>query len=327
MKVFLFAGLLLLAVPVAAGYWMLEMPASSHRGPLPPPSPSETLIQQHLREYVQVLATEIGERNVPRHAALERSAKYVAKCLEAAGYSVRLETFPVQGKKVSNIIAETTGALRPEDIVLVGAHYDSQPGSPGADDNASGVAAMLELARLLGGEKTERTIRFVAFANEEYPFFQTDSMGSRVHSSAARKRGEKITAMISLESIGYYSDSPGSQKYPAPLSYFYPDRGDFIGFVGNMESGSLLRKSIATFRRETPIPSEGVIAPEWIPGIGWSDHWAFWQEGYPAVMVTDTAPYRNPHYHQASDTPDKLDYGRMARVVEGLAGVVKELAQ
>jgi Zn-dependent M28 family amino/carboxypeptidase len=152
-------------------------------------------------------------------------------------------------------------------------------------------------------------------------------MGSRVHAANARKRGEKIVAVLALETIGCYSDQPGSQQYPPPFSYFYPDRGNFIAFVGNLGSRSLLRDSIRIFRETTPFPSDGVAAPEFIKGIGWSDHWAFWQEGYPGIMITDTAPFRYPHYHEATDTPDKLDYERMARVVSGVVRVVGGLVE
>jgi Zn-dependent M28 family amino/carboxypeptidase len=209
---------------------------------------------------------------------------------------------------------------------VIGAHYDSVAGTAGANDNASGVAALLELGRLLKKTKPERTVRLVAFVNEEPPWFQTEEMGSLVYARRAKKRGERIVAMLALETIGCYSDLPKSQHYPAPFNMFYPDTGNFIAFVGNLRSRSLLRRAIGTFRATTPFPSEGVAAPESISGIGWSDHWSFWQEGYPALMVTDTAPFRYLHYHESEDTPEKLDYERMARVVTGLGRVAMELA-
>jgi Zn-dependent M28 family amino/carboxypeptidase len=186
---------------------------------------------------------------------------------------------------------------------------------------------MLELARRFKDAKPGRTLRFTAFVNEEPPYFRTELMGSRVHVANARKRGEKFVAMLSLETIGYYSDRPKSQKYPPPVGLVYPDTGNFIGFVGNLSSRSLVRSCIRTFRDTTSFPSEGLAAPEFVSGVGWSDQWAFWQVGCPAIMVTDTAPFRYPHYHEASDTPDKLDYERMARVVGGLGRVVGELVK
>ena len=171
-----------------------------------------------------------------------------------------------------------------------------------------------------------RTVRLVAFVNEEPPFCHTDLMGSRVYARRCRARDENVVAMLSLETIGFYVDEPGSQKYPFPFSLFYPDTGNFVGFVGNLGSRSLTRRSIRAFRESTDFPSEGLAAPGWIPGIGWSDHWSFWQEGYPGVMITDTAPFRYPHYHTPQDTPDRIDYDRFARVVMGVSGVVEALA-
>jgi hypothetical protein len=185
---------------------------------------------------------------------------------------------------------------------------------------------VLELARLLAGQQLARTVRFVAFVNEEAPFFQTDAMGSWVYARRSRARGEQIVAMLAIETIGFYSDVVGSQHYPFPFGLLYPHTGNFIGFVGNIASRTLVHRSLAAFRQHTPFPSEGVAAPCWMTGIGWSDHWAFWQEGYPGVMVTDTALFRYAPYHTRADTPDRVNYERMARVVAGLARVVTALA-
>jgi Zn-dependent M28 family amino/carboxypeptidase len=168
-------------------------------------------------------------------------------------------------------------------------------------------------------------MRFVAFVNEEPPFFQTNEMGSYVYAKRARQRKENIIAMLSLETIGYYSDEQGSQKYPFPFSLFYPNVGNFIGFVGNLESKKLVHRAIASFRKKTKFPSQGIAAAQWLPGIGWSDQWAFWKENYPAIMITDTAPYRYPYYHTASDTANNIDYECTARVVAGLKHVVLDL--
>jgi hypothetical protein len=166
----------------------------------------------------------------------------------------------------------------------------------------------------------------VAFTNEEPPYFQTSTMGSLVYAGACRARGDEIVAMISLETIGYYSKEIGSQVYPIPgLSLIYPTRGNFVGFVANPSSRHLLRQILGVFRAHATIPSEGAALPALVPGIGWSDQWAFWQHGYPGVMVTDTAPFRYPHYHQDSDTPDKLDYDGLTRVVLGMEKVIASL--
>ncbi|MCD6043804.1 MAG: peptidase [Burkholderiales bacterium] len=280
----------------------MSMPGRSYSGPLPPLTSEEGALVVRLRTHVQSLAR--AERNQD----LETPARYIEKAL---GERAASHYFESAGRRVRNI---ESGA---GDIV-VGAHYDTVPGSPGADDNASGVAVLIELASML----RHRKIRFVAFANEEAPYFLGPEMGSFVY---ARERGAGVKAMFSLEMLGYYRDAPGSQTYPAPLGLFYPDRADFIAFVGDLGALGLVRKSIGAFRRNAKFPSEGLAAPAIIPGVSWSDHWSFRQHGYPAVMVTDTAFYRYPHYHLPSDTPEKLDYERMARVTLGLAAMLKDL--
>jgi len=327
LPLFLLRSTLLFGLLAMGGCFMMFMPGKSHQGPLPLPTPEEQRIAQRLEADVATLAGTIGERNSLHYGQLQQAAAYIGDRFRALGYPVREEPYMADGRQVMNVVAELKGVRQAEEIVLVGAHYDSVSDSPGANDNASGVAALLELARQFGGTKPGRTVRFVAFVNEEPPFFQTPLMGSRVHAVSAKQRGEKIVAMLSIETIGYYSDQPGSQHYPPPFSLFYPDSGNFIAFVGNLASRSLLHTAIKTFRDTTPFPSEGLAAPEFITGIGWSDHWAFWQEGYPAIMITDTAPFRYPHYHEASDTPDRLDYGRMTRVVNGAGRVAMELAK
>jgi Zn-dependent M28 family amino/carboxypeptidase len=199
---------------------------------------------------------------------------------------------------------------------VVGAHYDTVPGSPGADDNASGVAVLIELSRMVRG------VRFVAFANEEAPYFLTAEMGSFAY---ARDRASGVRAMFSLEMLGYYDDTPGSQRYPPPLGLFYPDRGNFIAFVADLSCMRLVRRAASEFRKNSAFPCEWLAAPSLVPGLSWSDHWSFRKHGIPAVMVTDTAFYRYPHYHLPSDTPEKLDYERMARVTMGLARMLKEM--
>jgi Zn-dependent M28 family amino/carboxypeptidase len=278
------------------------MPGTSYQGALDF-TPEETELAARLRAHVEALAAE--QRNVD----LERPARYI----EAQLTGSRSQEFQSGGRRVRNI---ETGS----GAIVVGAHYDTVPGSPGADDNASGVAVLLELARM------GLPARFVAFANEEMPYFQSHEMGSHAWAARARRGGEKISAMLSLEMLGYYRNVPRSQAYPPPLGWFYPDRANFIAFVGDMGSRTLVRRAIASFRTHARFPSEGVAAPAGIPGVTWSDHWSFRRHGYPAIMVTDTAFYRYAHYHLPSDTPEKLDYMRMARVTLGLAAVIKELA-
>ena len=314
--------ILCLVLPIA---FMTVMPAKSYKGPLQPLSAAEAEISTNARKHVSVLAGTIGPRNTIQYKGLQDASQYIDESLKTLGYKVESQEYTAQARKVQNLVAEIHGRERASEVIVVGAHYDSVFDTPGADDNASGVAALLELARMLRTAHPARTVRFVAFVNEEPPFFQTEQMGSWVYAKQLRKLGENVAAAISLETIGMYSDEEGSQHYPAGFNLLYPSKGNFIGFVGNVSSRSLVREIARTFRETTAFPSEGVAAPAWIAGIGWSDQWSFWQEGYQGVMVTDTALFRNPNYHLPSDKPETLDYDRMARVIQGLAKVVTKL--
>jgi hypothetical protein len=323
-----YAILALVPVLLLVGIWafVIRMPGSSHQGPLAPLSAEQHALRSELEKHVRILSVEIGERSDGKYAATQRAAGYIDSALTAIGFEVTSQLFDFAGEEYRNLEVMIPGTIRADEIVVVGAHYDTAEDAPGADDNASGVAGTLELARLLAHEQLERTVKFVLFASEEPPFFATEWMGSYAYAARAAARRENIVAMLSLETIGYYSTEPGSQSYPPPFSFFYPDQGDFIGFVGNMSSGNLVRRCLATFRRHARFPSEGVASPTWIPGVTWSDHLPFWQHGFKAIMVTNTAPFRNPFYHTQHDTIDKLDFDRMSRVVAGLVGVVRELA-
>jgi Zn-dependent M28 family amino/carboxypeptidase len=279
-----------------------------------------------LRAHVEMLAGTIGERNLWSYGALERAAQYVSMQLTESGYTPGRLTYELAKLPLSNVEAILEGTVRRSETVVVGAHYDTVVGCPGANDNATGVAAVLELAQRFSGRPQPRTIRFVAFVNEEPPFFQTAHMGSAVYANAARSRGDRVSGMLSLETMGYYSEEKGSQRYPEPMTARYPDVGNFIGFVANIGSARLLLRARRAFKRRTSFPLQSAAVPAVIPGVGWSDHWAFWQAGYPAMMVTDTAPFRYPWYHTADDTPDKLDYHRLAHVVDGLEAVIESIA-
>jgi len=236
------------------------------------------------------------------------------------------ERFEVGGQPVVNLIVERRGSVRPGEIVVVGAHYDSAAGTPGANDNGTGVALLLEMARALKDAPLPRTIRYAAFVNEEPPYYFSENMGSRVHARGARSRGENIVGMISLETIGYYSAAPGTQRYPFPFGFFYPHTGDFLTVVGNLRSRGLVVDFMRHFMTATDFPVEGAATFEWIPGINWSDHWSFWTEGYPAVMLTDTAPFRYPHYHGAHDLPEQVVAPDFARASHGIIAAVRGLA-
>jgi hypothetical protein len=320
------AVVIALGTAVVSLWRVTQMPLKSYKGALPPLSASQLESAHRLSDHVRYLSTTIGERNTLRDGSLKAAADYIRRNLTQSGYIVTEQTYTVEGTSVSNLEAELTGSETSLGTVVVGAHYDTVSGTGGADDNTSGVAAALELARLLKGSKFRKTIRFAFFVNEEPPFFQTEQMGSLVYAKRLRQERVPISAMISLETLGFYSDRPGSQKYPAVLGLFYPSRGDFVGFVGNIESRDLVRRAIRSFRESTRFPSEGVAAPATWPGIGWSDQWSFWQEGYPAIMITDTAIFRYSYYHTSGDTSGKINIEKMARVTEGTSFVIEALA-
>jgi Zn-dependent M28 family amino/carboxypeptidase len=317
---------ILLAASVAWLLWyMVTVPGKSYSGPLKPLTTRDIELRDNLRRHVAAIGSR--EHNIFHFAELEAAAQYIERTLRGFGHEVNTQRFSAAPGEVRNIEVEVKGAARAQEIIVVGAHYDSVFGAPGGNDNGSGVAATLELARLFKNERPARTLRFVLFVDEEPPFYKSEDMGSRHYARRAKERSEKIVAMFSLETIGCYSDEPGSQRYPFPLGFFYPDTGNFLAFVSNLSSRPLLHEVIALFRRHAAFPSEGVAAPGFIPGVDWSDHWSFWKEGYPALMVTDTAPYRYPHYHTKTDTPDRVDYDRLARVTSGLHRTFRALAQ
>lgn len=310
----------------AAIAWFAGMPLHSYSGPLKPLTANEETIRDDLAGYVKTLAVSIGERNLEHEEALNSAANYLLQTLGKEGFALNTYQYPVNGKFVKNIEVQIGGVRSPEKNLIIGAHYDSVSGSPGADDNATGVAALLELAGLLKTSRPDQTIRFVFFVNEEPPYFQTDQMGSVVYAKKLRSQNVNVSGMISLETIGYYLDAKDSQRYPTGFGLLYPDVGNFIGFVGNTGSRDLVVRALRAFRETTDFPSQGVAAPGGLTGIGWSDQWSFWKQGYEGIMITDTALFRYPYYHRADDTPDKVDFERMARVVEGLRQVILRLA-
>jgi peptidase M28-like protein len=317
--------IVVVAILVLLWWFGMRMPGKnvSRAGPL---SPDEVVLREELRAKVQKLAGEIGERNMWHYTQLNAAADFIEHSFSGAGLRTRRDSYEMHGQPCHNIEAEIPGSQ--PDIILVGAHYDSVFGSPGANDNGTGVAATLALARRFASTKPKHTLRFVAFVNEEPPYFLSGEMGSLIYARRCKERGDKISVMISLETIGYFSDAPHSQTYPSPgLGVFYPKLGNFIGFVSNLKSRALLRRIIMLFRKQAKIPSEGASLSAFIPGVSWSDQWSFWQHGYHGIMVTDTAPFRYPYYHSSSDTPDKLDYDRFTLVVSGMDKVIQELAK
>ncbi|MDI1279209.1 M28 family peptidase [Methylobacter sp.] len=281
---------------------------------------------QRLRTHVYELAGKIGEHNVFHPDALHAAEAYITQEWRQQGYDVRKQTYTAQGVECANLEITRAGNGRNNDVILIGAHYDSVLDSPGANDNGSGVAALLELSRLFKDVAPETSLRFVAFVNEEPPFFFWPSMGSMVYAKAARQRSDPIRFMISLETIGYYRNQRDSQTYPPLLKHFYPDTGNFIAFVSNLRSRHILRDCVQAFSSATDFPVQSIAAPAIVPGVSLSDQLAFWRHGYKALMITDTAFYRYPYYHTAQDTPDKLDYEPFTEMTKGLFLMLCRLA-
>ncbi|WP_373539084.1 M28 family peptidase [Chamaesiphon sp.] len=303
---------------------MVWMPGTSYRQALPPLSAADRSLQDRLQRDVEMLSAKIGSRNVGNYPNLVAAQEFLDRELTKAGYTVRAQQYTVAERTYSNLEVEIPGSSLAEQILVVGGHYDSAFTSPGADDNATGAAAVLALAREFVGTKPLRTLRFVEFTNEEPPFFCTQNMGSFRYAQNAKQRGDKIVGMFSLETLGYFTNTANTQKYPPLLSFLYPDRGDFISFISDIDSRELLRNTIRSFRAQTKFPSEGAAMPNFIQGVGGSDHWSFWQQGYQALMITDTATFRYPFYHTAADTADKIDFEQLSRVTHGIGNVIRD---
>lgn len=308
-------------------FTLFQMPGKSYQGELLPLSASEIALQDSLQKDIQIIGANIGKRNYSYYDNLQATASFLKSEFQNAGYTVNEQKYNIDNQSYSNLEVEIRGSKYPNEIVIIGAHYDSAFTSDGANDNGSGAAAVLELGRRFVDKKPSRTLRFVEFVNEEPPFFWTDNMGSLVYAKRCKERKENIVAMLSLETMGYFSDKDNTQKYPFPLNYIYPSTGNFIAFIGNVKSSGFVKDVIKMFRNSMKFPSQGAALPAQVPGVGWSDQWSFWQQGYNGLMVTDTAPFRYPYYHTQEDTPDKIDYGRLSRVVYGLEQVINKLVE
>ena len=313
------AGMVLLLV--AVWFWLTQPLLSRAQ-----PNPVRTVDPARLEAHVRKLAIALSPRDITHLENLDRAAAYISAELTQAGGSVSEHGYRVENQSYRNVIARF-GPDTPERIV-VGAHYDACGPLPGADDNASGVAGLIELARLLGAHPPALRVDLIAFSTEEPPYFGTTGMGSSVHAQLLKEENVNVRAMLSLEMIGYFSDARGSQRFPAGiLSVFYPSTGNFIGVVGRLSDGLLARRVKSAMTQASPLPVYSVAAPSIIPGVDFSDQRNYWHHGYSALMITDTAFYRNLNYHTADDTAEKLDYKRMAMVVEGVYAAVTELSR
>lgn len=299
----------------------------------PMPPTTQRADANRLEMHVRYLSETVYPRSFDQKTRLNDAADYIYQQFQQTEARVIEQSFAVEGEEYRNIIARFGPDGGP--VIVIGAHYDSfgdatvnipaEPGfspqthTPGADDNASGVAGLLELARMLQQHPPQVGVELVAYTLEEPPFFKTDDMGSVAHARALRASGRPVELMIALEMIGYYDDKPGSQDYPLSLlRHLYPDRGNFIAVIGRMGDWQATRRVKAALLSVDGLPVYSMNAPTLVEGVDFSDHRSYWPEGIPAVMVTDTAFYRNKQYHLAGDTADKLDYHRMAQVVQGV---------
>ncbi|MEE8141858.1 MAG: M28 family peptidase [Planctomycetota bacterium] len=283
-------------------------------------------VRERVENTVRELSGDVGPRYPPLGDSMARAAMVIERKWRELGFDVQEQAYDVGGVEVKNLMVVLPG-LQPElGIFVVGAHYDTCFDTPGADDNASGVALLLELSRSLRGQQPERSIWLVAFACEEPPYFLTPDMGSVRLAHKLVADGIQVEGMISLESLGYYRDEAKTQHYPSGLSLFYPNRGNFVAVVGNLSSNSLARRVARLMKEHSQMPVETGVLPGWLPGVGWSDHWAFWKQGVAAVMLTDTALFRNPHYHDWTDAVDTLNYDALADLGMALPQIVLNLA-
>lgn len=322
-------ALVVVALAWAGARYVTAVPGVAHTGPLPALADPETATAARLDAHIRAIASR--PHNIAHHEDLEKAARYIEGQLKALGYDPVPQAFEVDGRSVRNIeaVIEPANPSASRGTIVVGAHYDSFGDAPGANDNGTGTAAVLELARLLSDlrNRGDARVRLVLFVNEEPPYFRTPDMGSYRYARLLAERREPVIGMMSLETLGCFSDEPDSQRYPPPLGLLYPSKGDFIAFVATPASRSLMQALVGSFRSHTPFPTVGGVAPAVVPGIDWSDHRSFEQFGYPAVMITDTALFRYPHYHRPTDTPDKVDTGKLARITHGIARVVRAIAR
>lgn len=320
-------ALALLAVMAGAAAWYsLALPGRSHTGALAPVTGEEREIAVRLRRHVVAIASV--PHNVAHYAALEQSSRYIEQTMEGLGYEIDRHVFSTEGQPVRNIEVMRKSGSAGAPSLVIGAHYDSFRDSPGANDNGTGVAAVLELARLLKEWQPHGLdVRLVLFVNEEPPYYRTGDMGSWRYAKRLSEQGVPIYGMISLETLGAFYDQADTQHYPPPFGLVFPTTANFIAMVGMPGSRTFLHKVVGSFRSHTAFPTIGGVASDaLVPGIGWSDHWSFAEFNSPAIMITDTALFRYRHYHRPSDTPDKVDYDKLARITKGIERVVRSLA-
>ncbi|MBP1735287.1 MAG: peptidase [Deltaproteobacteria bacterium] len=313
---------LLIIVFLLFSYWYMMKCEGNWRG-----EPLEKKMKMELIEIKKGMESDIEylQKLGPRNSENEKTYNQLRQCeewirqrWESQGYVVKKHTFSIREKEYSNLEIEIKGRTLPSEIIIISAQYDTLPDSPGANNNGSGIAILFQLSQLLRKRTPDRTLRLLNFVNEEDPFFGTEMMGSFQYAKRCRQQGEDIRVMLSLDALGVYKNEPGSQRLPFPFSIFYPDRGNFLAFIGNLQSRKYVKEVTKGFKKGSSFQIQAGVAPEWAKGGSWSDHSSFWKFGYPGIMVTDTGGFRSAHHTTKEDTIEKLDFEAMSRIVIGM---------
>jgi hypothetical protein len=319
----------LLVIFLFFSYWYMVKCEGSWNGvPLERQGDSDLgNIRKELESDIYHMAVRLGPRNAFSYERLQKCAEWIKKRWESQGYAVKSHKFSIQEKDYENLEIEIRGQKTPTEIVVVSAQYDTLPDSPGANNNASGVAVLLQLSNLLKNFSPDRTLRLVNFVNEEDPFFGTEWMGSFKYAENAYQKHENIKIMLSIDSIGIYKDEPGSQKLPFPFSVFYPDRGNFLAFIGDFGSRKYMIQATRGFKKGSSFLIKAGVVPKWAKGAAWSDHSSFWKFGYPGIQITDTGAFRSPYHTTKEDTIEKINLDALSRIVMGMYGSIIELSK
>jgi hypothetical protein len=328
-KRLLLVFVLLFVVFLLFGYWFMMKCEGDWKG-----EPLEKQMMSELSEIKRGMESDIAylQKLGPRNSENDENYKQLRHCeewikqkWEAQGYVVKKHTYSVKGKEYSNLEMEIKGRTVPSEIIIISAQYDTLPDSPGANNNGSGMAILFQLSQLLKKHTPDRTLRLLNFVNEEDPFFGTEKMGSYQYAKRCHQQGEDIHVMLSLDALGIYKDEPGSQRLPFPFSMFYPDRGNFLAFIGDFGSRKYMVETTRGFKKGSSFPIKAGVVPKWVEEAGWSDHSSFWKFGYPGIMVTDTGGFRSAHHTTAEDTMEKLNLEAMSRIVIGMYTAVVHL--
>ncbi len=303
-------------------YWYMMKCGGNWKG-----EPLEKQMKAELSEIKKGMASDIEylQKLGPRNSENEKTYNQLRHCeewirqrWESQGYVVKKHTFSIREKEYSNLEIEIKGRTLPSEIIIISAQYDTLPDSPGANNNGSGIAILFQLSQLLRKHTPDKTLRLLNFVNEEDPLFGTEMMGSFQYAKRSHQLREDIKVMLSMDALGIYKEEPNSQKLPFPFSMFYPDRGNFLAFIGDLSSRKYMIEMTRGFKKGSSFPIEAGVVPKWAKGAAWSDHSSFWKFGYPGIMVTDTGGFRSPSHTTKEDTMEKLNFEAMSRIVIGM---------